>query len=76
MVDGHRYKFLGISVGLLQNGMRLSLKKPAMGLMYLRYKLRVYFDYLRDNMVARPEMRVQRGHHYAIVDEVDSHSYR
>ena len=30
------------------------------------------FDYLRDNMVTRPEQRVQRGHNYAIVDEVDS----
>ena len=30
------------------------------------------FDYLRDNMVTRPENRVQRGHHFAIVDEVDS----
>ena len=30
------------------------------------------FDYLRDNMVTRPERRVQRGHAYAIVDEVDS----
>ncbi len=30
------------------------------------------FDYLRDNMAVRPEDRVQRGHHYAIVDEVDS----
>ena len=70
---GTIYKFLGISVGLLQNGMRLSLKKPA-------YEADITygtnsefgFDYLRDNMVTRPEMRVQRGHHYAIVDEVDS----
>lgn len=30
------------------------------------------FDYLRDNMVSRLEDKVQRGHHYAIVDEVDS----
>ncbi len=30
------------------------------------------FDYLRDNMVHDPEDQVQRGHHYAIVDEVDS----
>ncbi|MBL7074020.1 preprotein translocase subunit SecA [candidate division KSB1 bacterium] len=30
------------------------------------------FDYLRDNMAIRPEDQVQRGHHYAIVDEVDS----
>lgn len=70
---GTIYKFLDISVGLLQNGMRLSLKKPA-------YEADITygtnsefgFDYLRDNMVTRPEMRVQRGHHYAIVDEVDS----
>ena len=70
---GTIYKFLGISVGLLQNGMRLSLKKPA-------YEADITygtnsefgFDYLRDNMVTRPDMRVQRGHHYAIVDEVDS----
>lgn len=70
---GTIYKFLGISVGLLQNGMRLSLKKPA-------YEADITygtnsefgFDYLRDNMVTRPEMCVQRGHHYAIVDEVDS----
>lgn len=70
---GTIYKFLGISVGLLQNGMRLSLKKPA-------YEADITygtnsefgFDYLRDNMVTRPEMRVQRGHYYAIVDEVDS----
>ena len=70
---GTIYKFLGISVGLLQNGMRLSLKKPA-------YEADITygtnsefgFDYLRDNILTRPEMRVQRGHHYAIVDEVDS----
>ena len=30
------------------------------------------FDYLRDNMVGRLEDKVQRGHHFAIVDEVDS----
>ena len=30
------------------------------------------FDYLRDNMVVYREHMVQRGHHYAIVDEVDS----
>jgi preprotein translocase subunit SecA len=30
------------------------------------------FDYLRDNLVYRPEDRVQRGHHFAIIDEVDS----
>ena len=70
---GTIYKFLGISVGLLQNGMRLSLKKPAYeaDITYGTHS-EFGFDYLRDNMVTRPEMRVQRGHHYAIVDEVDS----
>ncbi|WP_282710345.1 preprotein translocase subunit SecA [Lancefieldella sp. Marseille-Q7238] len=70
---GKIYKFLGMKVGLLQNGMRLSLKKPA-------YEADITygtnsefgFDYLRDNMVTQPGMRVQRGHHFAIVDEVDS----
>ena len=70
---GRIYRFLGMSVGLIQNGMRLPLKKPA-------YEADVTygtnsefgFDYLRDNMVTRPSMRVQRGHHYAIVDEADS----
>ncbi|MGI6230655.1 MAG: preprotein translocase subunit SecA [Tractidigestivibacter sp.] len=70
---GQIYRFMGLSVGLLQNGMRLNLKKPA-------YQADITygtnsefgFDYLRDNMVTRPNLRVQRGHNYAIVDEVDS----
>ena len=70
---GRIYKYLGMTVGLLQNNMPLELKRPA-------YQADVTygtnsefgFDYLRDNMVTRPEQRVQRGHHYAIVDEVDS----
>ena len=70
---GRIYRYLGMSVGLIQNGMRLPLKKPA-------YEADITygtnsefgFDYLRDNMVTRASMRVQRGHHYAIVDEADS----
>ena len=70
---GRIYKYLGMTVGLLQNNMPLELKRPA-------YQADVTygtnsefgFDYLRDNMVTRPEQRVQRGHNYAIVDEVDS----
>ncbi|MDB1798895.1 preprotein translocase subunit SecA [Eggerthella lenta] len=70
---GQVYRFLGMEVGLIQNGMRPDKKIPA-------YKADVTygtnsefgFDYLRDNMVTRPESRVQRGHHFAIVDEVDS----
>ena len=70
---GQVYRFLGREVGLIQNGMRPDKKIPA-------YKADVTygtnsefgFDYLRDNMVTRAEARVQRGHHFAIVDEVDS----
>ena len=70
---GQVYEFLGMSVGLIQNGMRPDAKK-------LAYQADVTygtnsefgFDYLRDNMVTRADARVQRGHHFAIVDEVDS----
>ena len=70
---GRIYRFLGMEVGLIQNGMRPDKKKPA-------YRAAVTygtnsefgFDYLRDNMVTRAEARVQRGHTFAIVDEVDS----
>jgi preprotein translocase subunit SecA len=70
---GRIYRFLGMDVGLLQNGMRGPAKIPA-------YRADVTygtnsefgFDYLRDNMVTRGQDRVQRGHAFAIVDEVDS----
>ena len=67
------YNFLGMNVGLIQNGMRPDRKKIA-------YQADVTygtnsefgFDYLRDNMVTKAQDRVQRGHHFAVVDEVDS----
>lgn len=70
---GQIYRFLGMEVGLIQNGMMPSKKIPA-------YQADVTygtnsefgFDYLRDNMVSRADRRVQRGHAFAIVDEVDS----
>ena len=70
---GRIYRFLGMRTGLIQNGMRPADKIPA-------YQADVTygtnsefgFDYLRDNMVTRGASRVQRGHHFAIVDEVDS----
>ena len=70
---GQIYRFLGMDVGLLQNGMRPSLKKSAY-LADITYgtNSEFGFDYLRDNMVTRADRRVQRGHSYAIVDEVDS----
>ena len=70
---GRIYNYMGLSVGLLQNGMKLGLKKPAYAAdVTYGTNSEFGFDYLRDNMVTRPGMRVQRGHHYAIVDEVDS----
>ena len=70
---GRIYRFLGMKVGLLQNGMRLDAKRPAYAAdVTYGTNSEFGFDYLRDNMVVRPEQRVQRGHVYAIVDEVDS----
>ncbi|WP_321971733.1 preprotein translocase subunit SecA [Paratractidigestivibacter sp.] len=70
---GRIYKFLGMSVGLIQNGMKLNMKKPAYDAdVTYGTNSEFGFDYLRDNMVTRANMRVQRGHHFAIVDEADS----
>ncbi len=70
---GRIYKFLGMTVGLLQNGMEIEDKVPAYAAdVTYGTNSEFGFDYLRDNMVVRPEQRVQRGHAYAIVDEVDS----
>ena len=70
---GQVYRYMGMSTGILQNGMRLELKKPAYAAdVTYGTNSEFGFDYLRDNMVTRADMRVQRGHHFAIVDEVDS----
>ena len=70
---GRVYKMLGMDGGLIQNGMRMEAKKPAY-LADITYgtNSEFGFDYLRDNMVVRPEQRIQQGHNFAIVDEVDS----
>lgn len=67
------YEFLGLTVGVIAGQMTLSQKKQA-------YQCDITygtnnefgFDYLRDNMAFNLESKVQRGHAYAIVDEVDS----
>lgn len=70
---GQIYKFLGMSVGLIQNGMKGSQKRPAYAAdVTYGTNTEFGFDYLRDNMVTRASQRVQRGHNYAIVDEADS----
>ncbi|MGQ9577712.1 MAG: preprotein translocase subunit SecA [Candidatus Aminicenantales bacterium] len=70
---GPIYKFLGLSVGVIQHEMPDFERKKAY-LCDITYGTNneFGFDYLRDNMKFRLEDMVQRGHHYAIVDEVDS----
>ncbi len=70
---GPVYESLGLTVGVIQGGMDNEARKQV-------YQCDITygtnnefgFDYLRDNMVWRWEDKVQRGHNYAIVDEVDS----
>ncbi len=70
---GRLYRAMGMNVGLLQNGMPLGDKHPAYAAdVTYGTNSEFGFDYLRDNMVTQASRRVQRGHHYAIVDEVDS----
>ncbi|MBR2835878.1 MAG: preprotein translocase subunit SecA [Coriobacteriales bacterium] len=67
------YGALGMTVGLLQNGMRINEKRPAYNAdITYGTNTEFGFDYLRDNMVSRAEDRMQRGHAFAVVDEVDS----
>ena len=67
------YDFLGLSVGKILNSMPPSQRKQqyACDIVYGTNN-EFGFDYLRDNMATHKEYMVQRGHYYAIVDEVDS----
>jgi preprotein translocase subunit SecA len=71
---GQIYQFLGLSVGLVTPEVDDFAAKSAAYLADVTYgtNTEMGFDYLRDNMAARREHMVQRGHVYAIVDEVDS----
>ncbi|MBE6770491.1 MAG: preprotein translocase subunit SecA [Ruminococcaceae bacterium] len=70
---GKLYRFMGLSVGLIVHGMTQEEKKAAYDadITYCTNN-ELGFDYLRDNMATYKEERVQRGHNFAIVDEVDS----
>ncbi len=70
---GKLYRFMGLEVGLIVHGMTNEEKKAAYAadITYCTNN-ELGFDYLRDNMVIYSEQRVQRGHNFAIVDEVDS----
>ncbi len=70
---GQVYEFLGMEVGLIQNGTKTEARKAAYDAdVTYGTNAEFGFDYLRDNMVVNPDSRVQRGHAFAIVDEVDS----
>ena len=70
---GKLYKFLGLSVGLVIAGMEPKEKQEAYGADVTYGTNNEFgFDYLRDNMVIYKDQLVQRGLHYAIVDEIDS----
>ena len=70
---GQIYNFLGLSVGVIVHGLDDAERKLAYACDITYGTNNEYgFDYLRDNMKYRLEDMVQRGHFYAIVDEVDS----
>ena len=70
---GRVYRFMGLSVGVIQHDMDDDQRRKAY-LCDVTYGTNneFGFDYLRDNMKFEIGDRVQRGHHYSIVDEVDS----
>ncbi len=70
---GGVYLFLGLTVGLIQADMQPEERRPAYAADVTHGTNNEFgFDYLRDNMAMDPKYMVQRGHQYAIVDEVDS----
>ncbi len=70
---GAVHRFLGLEVGLIQNNMAPEERKPAYAADITYGTNNEFgFDYLRDNMAMSTDRMVQRGHVYAIVDEVDS----
>ncbi|WP_026381302.1 preprotein translocase subunit SecA [Afifella pfennigii] len=70
---GQIYRFLGLSVGVIVHGLSQDERRRSYGADVTYGTNNEFgFDYLRDNMEYDLAAMVQRGHHYAIVDEVDS----
>lgn len=70
---GTIFSYLGVSVGAILSNMDNDSRRIA----YLKditygTNNEFGFDYLRDNMTMDPQLRVQRAHHYCIIDEIDS----
>ncbi len=70
---GKLYRFMGLSVGLIVHGLTNEERQAAYNAdITYGTNNEMGFDYLRDNMVPYKENKVQRGHAFAVVDEVDS----
>ena len=70
---GKVYRYLGLTVGLVIHGQDNRERRAAYAAdITYGTNNELGFDYLRDNMVIYKQNKVQRGHHFAIVDEVDS----
>ncbi len=70
---GKVYKFLGLSVGLVGQGMSTVSRQNAYACdITYGTSAEFGFDYLRDNMAKSATYQVQRGHNYIIIDEIDS----
>ncbi len=70
---GKLYRFMGLTVGLIVHDLDGEQRRAAYACdITYGTNNEMGFDYLRDNMVIYAEQRVQRGHNFAIVDEVDS----
>jgi len=70
---GKVYRFLGMTVGLIIHDLDNDERREAYACdITYGTNNELGFDYLRDNMVVHKEKMVQRGHNYAVVDEVDS----
>ena len=70
---GRLYRFLGMTVGCIQHDMNDQQRQEAYGVDITYGTNNEFgFDYLRDNMKFSLKAMVQRGHHFAVVDEVDS----
>lgn len=70
---GRVHRWMGLTVGTILADMRPAERKKAYACdVTYGTNNELGFDYLRDNMVRSLDEKVQRGHHYAIVDEVDS----
>ncbi len=70
---GRVFRFMGMSVGIIVHGLTTEERRAAYAADVTYGTNNEFgFDYLRDNMVSRLSDMVQRGHHFVVVDEVDS----